>query len=90
MEPLGADQLRQVATLQGYAWSDEELARIGPQVERGLALVEKLTAVVPPDLEPAIQYRMCDPLAGGEVQEAKQRPLRPQRTPDHRRLENLG
>lgn len=58
MEPLGVEALRHVATLQGYTWSDEELERLRPMVERGLTLVEKLAALVPQDLEPAIQYRM--------------------------------
>jgi len=58
MEPLGVEQLRQVATLQGYTWSEEELERLRPQVERGLALVERLAALIPQDLEPAIQYRI--------------------------------
>lgn len=58
MEPLGVEQMRHAASLRGYTWSDEELERIRPQVERGLALVEKLAAVVSQDLEPAIQYRM--------------------------------
>jgi len=58
MAPLTSEQLRRVAELQGYAWSDEELERIRPLVERGLALVEKLEGLVSQDLEPAIQYRM--------------------------------
>ncbi|MBI4560784.1 MAG: hypothetical protein HY724_01975 [Candidatus Rokubacteria bacterium] len=58
MEPVTVEALKQVAALQGYAWSDEELERLRPQVERGLALVEQLGALVPRDLEPAIQYRM--------------------------------
>jgi len=58
MEPLRTERLRQVATLQGYTWSDDELERLRPQVERALTLVEKLAALVPQDLEPAIQYRM--------------------------------
>ena len=58
MEPVTVEALKQVAALQGYAWSDEELERLRPQVERGLALVEKLPALVPQNLEPAIQYRM--------------------------------
>jgi len=58
MEPVTVEALKQVATLQGYAWSDAELEQLRPQVERGLALVEKLAALVAQDLEPAIQYRM--------------------------------
>jgi len=58
MESLTLERLRHVAALQGYAWSDEDLERIRPQVERGLALVERLAAAVPPEAEPAIQYRM--------------------------------
>ncbi len=58
MGPLSTEQLRQAATLQGYTWSDEELERLRPQVERGLALVERLAARIPQDTEPAIQYRM--------------------------------
>jgi len=59
MDPLSAEQLRQVAALQGYSWSAEELERLRPQVERGLALVARLATLVPQDLEPAIQHRMC-------------------------------
>lgn len=58
MEPVTVEVLKQMATLQGYAWSDEELERLRLQVERGLALVEKLSALVPQDLEPTLQYRM--------------------------------
>ena len=58
MDPLSVEQLRAVAALQGYSWSDEELERIRPQVERGLALVARLASLVPQDLEPALQYRM--------------------------------
>ncbi len=58
MEPVTVEVLKQMATLQGYAWSDEELERLRSQVERGLALVEKLSALVPQDLEPTLQYRM--------------------------------
>jgi len=58
MEPFTVEALKQLAALQGYAWSDEDLERVRPQVERGLAVLEKLPALVPQDLEPAIQYRM--------------------------------
>ena len=58
MEPVTVEALKQVAELQGYAWSEAELERIRPQVERGLALVEKLEGLIAQDLEPAIQYRM--------------------------------
>lgn len=57
MGPVTVEALRQMAALQGYAWSDEELERLRQQVERGLTLVERLQALVPQDLEPAIQYR---------------------------------
>jgi len=58
MPELSLEALKQLAALQGYAWSDAELERIRPQVERGLALLEKLSELVSPDVEPAIQYRM--------------------------------
>jgi hypothetical protein len=58
MEPVTVEVLRQMAALQGYAWSDEELDRLRLQVERGLALVERLSALIPQDSEPALQYRM--------------------------------
>jgi len=58
MEPFTVERMRDVVSLQGYAWADEDLERIRPLVERGLALVEKLAAVVPQEIEPAIQYRM--------------------------------
>jgi len=58
MPELSLETLKQLAALQGYAWSDAELERIRPQVERGLALLEKLSELVSPDVEPAIQYRM--------------------------------
>jgi hypothetical protein len=60
MAPVTVEALRQMAALQGYAWSDEELERLRPQVERGLTLVERLQALVPRDLELAIQYRMSE------------------------------
>ena len=58
MEPVTVEALKQMAALQGYAWSDEELERLRLQVERGLAVVEKLPALLPQGLEPAFQYRM--------------------------------
>ncbi len=58
MERVTAEQLRKVATLQGYAWTAEEAEQIRPQVEAGLSALEKLAEQVPHDLEPAIQYRM--------------------------------
>ncbi len=58
MERVTAEQLRQVATLQGYAWSAEELEEVRAQVEAGVRALEKLAGQVPHDVEPAIQYRM--------------------------------
>ena len=58
MESLTVDQLRQVAKFQGYAWTDAEIERLRQQIDRGLALVEKLSALISKEVEPATQYRM--------------------------------
>ena len=58
MERVTSEQLREAAALQGYGWTLEELEQLRPQVEAGLGALEKLSAQVPHDVEPAIQFRM--------------------------------
>ncbi len=52
------EQLRSIAALAGYAWTDEELRAIAPLVERSLALVERLESLPLRDVEPGIVFRI--------------------------------
>lgn len=58
MASLSPKTLREMATLLGYDWSDEEIARISPQVERALALVDRLDSLPLRDTEPGILFHM--------------------------------
>jgi hypothetical protein len=42
MEPLSLDDMRRIAARAGFAWTDEELQAIAPQVERSLAALRGL------------------------------------------------
>lgn len=58
MEPVTIEALKNMAALQGYAWSDAEIEAIRLQVSRGLLQVEKLATLSLREIEPAIQYRL--------------------------------
>ena len=52
------ETMRRMARRQGYAWTDEEIDRLRPLVERGLALVGKLDSLRLSEVEPVLQYRI--------------------------------
>lgn len=58
MEPISVDTMRQIARLGGFEWSDAELARIRPAVERALAGLEALERVPLGEIESSVQYRV--------------------------------
>ena len=58
MEGVNAKTLKRVAVLLGYDWSEEEIEALLPQVEKSLAMVERLDALEVGDVEPALQYRI--------------------------------
>jgi hypothetical protein len=58
MEPLTLDTLRALATAQGLALTDEELATLLPLVQAGRALIDALAGLPLDDVEPSCQYRM--------------------------------
>ena len=58
MEPLTLDTLRALATAQGLALTDEELATLLPLVQAGRALIDALADLPLDGVEPSCQYRM--------------------------------
>lgn len=50
------EELRGMAALAGFAWSDEELRALAPLVERQVASVEKLTALPLQGVEPGLPF----------------------------------
>ncbi len=58
MDGRSVRALRRVVWLQGYDWTDEDLERLLPQLEKSLELVERLDTLPLRDVEPAVQYRM--------------------------------
>lgn len=53
------EQLRGVAALAGYAWTDDELQAIAPLVERALAHVDRLESLPLRDVEPSTFFRIA-------------------------------
>jgi hypothetical protein len=45
MEPLTLELMSKIAALAGYAWTEEELRAIAPQVERSLEALRKLDSL---------------------------------------------
>jgi hypothetical protein len=58
MEPLSARTLRRITTLQGFDWTEEDLERLLPAVERALELIGRLDALPLREVEPPVVYRM--------------------------------
>ena len=58
MDKRSVRALRRAVWLQGYDWTDEDLERLLPQLEKALELVERLDTLPLRDVEPAVQYRM--------------------------------
>jgi Asp-tRNA(Asn)/Glu-tRNA(Gln) amidotransferase C subunit len=58
MSELSLAVMRNLASLAGFAWTDEELEAVRPTVERSLAVIEKLDSVPLSETEPGAQFRM--------------------------------
>jgi hypothetical protein len=58
MEPITVDTMRTIARLAGFDWSEAELGRVRPAVERALASLEALERLPLRDVEAAVQYRV--------------------------------
>lgn len=50
------EELRGMAALAGFAWSDEDLRALAPLVERQVASLEKLTALPLHGVEPGLPF----------------------------------
>lgn len=50
--------LREMAAVLGYDWSDDEIRRISAQLEKALALVDRLDSLPLREVEPATLYRI--------------------------------
>lgn len=58
MEPISVDTMRTMARLGGFEWSDADLERVRPAVERALAGLLALERLPLADVEAAVQYRV--------------------------------
>lgn len=56
-DPIDLDTLRGGARLAGFAWTDDELEELRPQVEAALRLLRTLEAAPVGDAEPTTHYR---------------------------------
>ena len=52
------DELRRLARLAGFEWSEAELEALRPLFERSVALLRSLDDVGLGDVEPTVQYRI--------------------------------
>ena len=58
MTRLSLDAMRQLAALNGFRWTDEELEHIRPALERALEPLARLEELSLDAVEPALQYRV--------------------------------
>lgn len=58
MKSLTAEQLCDLAALNGFTFTVAEVEGIRPAIESGLALLERLEALPVTGLDPAVQYRV--------------------------------
>jgi len=58
MAPLSLEAMRQIAALNGFQWTDEDLERLRPAVERVMGLVARLEDLSLDAVEPVVQYRV--------------------------------
>jgi len=58
MAPLSLEAMRQLAALNGFQWTDEDLERLRPAVERVMGLVARLEDLSLDAVEPVVQYRV--------------------------------
>jgi len=58
MPPVSVEAMRQLAALNGFQWTDEDLERLRPAVERVMGLVARLEDLSLDAVEPVVQYRV--------------------------------
>jgi hypothetical protein len=58
MEPMSVETMRRIARVGGFEWTDAELERVRPAVERALAGLEALERLPLADVESSVQYRV--------------------------------
>lgn len=58
MITLSLEAMRQLAALNGFRWTDEELAHLRPALERVMGLLERLEDLSLDAVEPVVQYRV--------------------------------
>ena len=58
MPPVSVEAMRQLAALNGFQWTDEDLERLRLAVERVMGLVARLEDLSLDAVEPVVQYRV--------------------------------
>jgi len=58
MTQLSLEAMRRLASLNGFAWTDEELEQLRPALERALEPLAQLEELSLDAVEPALQYRV--------------------------------
>ncbi|MEK7878894.1 MAG: hypothetical protein AAB285_03460 [candidate division NC10 bacterium] len=58
MVNLSLDAMRQLASLNGFQWTDEELEHIRPALERAMEPVARFEELSLDAVEPVLQYRV--------------------------------
>lgn len=58
MITLSLEAMRQLAALNGFRWTDEEIEYLRPAVERVMGLLERLEDLSLDAVEPVVQYRV--------------------------------
>ena len=58
MVTLSLEAMRQLAALNGFQWTDEELEQIRPALERAMEPLARLEDLALDAVEPAAQYRV--------------------------------
>ena len=58
MEPLSADEIRTLARLSGFEWTDAEIEAIRPAAGAAIAMLAGLRALDLGPSDPTTQYRM--------------------------------
>ena len=55
---LSVEAMRDLASLNGFRWSDDKLEQIRPALERALEPLARLEDLALDAVEPAVQYRV--------------------------------
>lgn len=58
MGQVSLEALRQLASLNGFRWTDEELEHLRPALERALETLARLEELSLDAVEPVLQYRL--------------------------------